>query len=119
MEWAEASSEDSELAALVGGRIYFQVGVDGLLGRVVGIASQANTVGGDVVYAVTIALDDQLPGLRWEMSLGVEIDVEPQSASPSTSLAARALADCSAPRACTRPSRAVSTCGEPRREKPT
>jgi ABC-type lipoprotein release transport system permease subunit len=38
MEWAEASSEYSELAALVGGRIYFQVGVKGLLGRALTVA---------------------------------------------------------------------------------
>jgi hypothetical protein len=33
-------------------------------------------VGGDVVFAVTVALDDQPPGLRWGMSLEVEIAVE-------------------------------------------
>jgi ABC-type lipoprotein release transport system permease subunit len=38
MEWAEASSEYSDLAALVGGRIYFQVGVAGLLGRALTVA---------------------------------------------------------------------------------
>jgi putative ABC transport system permease protein len=38
MEWAEASSEYSELAALVGGRIYFEVGVDELLGRALTVA---------------------------------------------------------------------------------
>jgi len=44
-------------------------------GQVVDIAPQANTVGGDVVYAVTIALDEQPPGLRWGMSVEVEIKV--------------------------------------------
>jgi len=45
-------------------------------GRVVRIASQANTVGGDEAYAVTIELDEQLPGLRWGMSADVEIAPE-------------------------------------------
>ncbi len=45
-------------------------------GQVVDIAPQANTVGGDVVYAVTIELDEQPPGLRWGMSVEVEIAAE-------------------------------------------
>lgn len=45
-------------------------------GRVVRVASQANLVGGDVVYAVTIELDEQPPGLRWGMSVEVEIATE-------------------------------------------
>ena len=44
-------------------------------GQVLDIAPQANTVGGDVVYAVTIELDEQPPGLRWGMSVEVEIKV--------------------------------------------
>ncbi len=40
------------------------------------IAPQANTIGGDVVYPVTIALDEQPPGLRWGMSVEVEIAAE-------------------------------------------
>jgi multidrug resistance efflux pump len=43
-------------------------------GLVVRIAPQANTVGGDVMYTITIALDGQPPGLRWGMSVEVEID---------------------------------------------
>jgi multidrug resistance efflux pump len=42
-------------------------------GRVVRIAPQATTVGGDVVYQVVIALDEQPAGLRWGMSVEVEI----------------------------------------------
>ncbi|MCX7683348.1 MAG: HlyD family efflux transporter periplasmic adaptor subunit [Anaerolineae bacterium] len=42
-------------------------------GRVVRIASQATTLGGDVVYEVVIELDEQPPGLRWGMSVEVEI----------------------------------------------
>ena len=45
-------------------------------GRVVRISPQANIIGGDVVYAVTIALDEQPPNLRWGMSVEVEIDTE-------------------------------------------
>jgi HlyD family secretion protein len=45
-------------------------------GRVVSVAPQATTVGGDVVYAVYVELDQQMPGLRWGMSADVEIDAE-------------------------------------------
>jgi hypothetical protein len=41
---------------------------------VASIAPEATTVGGDVVYKVTIELDQQPPGLRWGMSVEVEID---------------------------------------------
>jgi hypothetical protein len=43
-------------------------------GRVVEIASQATTVGGDVVYAVIVELDEQPVSLRWGMSVEVEIN---------------------------------------------
>ena len=42
-------------------------------GRVARIASQATTLGGDVVYQVVIELDEQPPHLRWGMSVEVEI----------------------------------------------
>jgi multidrug resistance efflux pump len=42
-------------------------------GRVVRIAAQADMIGGDVVYAVVVELDEQPPGLRWGMSVEVEI----------------------------------------------
>ena len=42
-------------------------------GRVVRIAPQANTIGGDVVYAVLIDLDERPAALRWGMSAEVEI----------------------------------------------
>jgi HlyD family secretion protein len=45
-------------------------------GRVARIASRATTVGGDVVYTVVVALDEQPPGLRWGMSVEVEIATE-------------------------------------------
>jgi multidrug resistance efflux pump len=44
-------------------------------GRVAGIAPEATTVGGDVVYKVMVDLDEHPPGLRWGMSVEVEIDV--------------------------------------------
>ena len=45
-------------------------------GVVARIAPQADTIGGDVVYAVVIELDDQPAGLRWGMSVDVEIDTQ-------------------------------------------
>jgi HlyD family secretion protein len=45
-------------------------------GQVVGIAPQATTIGGDVVYKVFVALGEQPPGLRWGMSAEVEINTE-------------------------------------------
>jgi multidrug resistance efflux pump len=45
-------------------------------GQVVRVASRATTAGGDVVYQVVVALDEQPPGLRWGMSVEVEISIE-------------------------------------------
>jgi len=42
-------------------------------GQVTRIASQAEMIGGDVVYALVVELDEQPPGLRWGMSVEVEI----------------------------------------------
>jgi RND family efflux transporter MFP subunit len=42
-------------------------------GKVVDIARQSTTVGGDVVFKVTIELDEQPQGLYWGMSADVEI----------------------------------------------
>jgi RND family efflux transporter MFP subunit len=42
-------------------------------GKVVDIARISETVGGDVVYKVTIELDEQPAGLRWGMSTDVTI----------------------------------------------
>ncbi len=42
-------------------------------GQVVRIALQAEMIGGDVVYALVVELDEQPPGLRWGMSVEVEI----------------------------------------------
>jgi len=47
-----------------------------IAGRVIDIARQAETVGGDVVYRVVIVLDEQPLGLRWGMSVEVEITTE-------------------------------------------
>jgi multidrug resistance efflux pump len=47
-----------------------------VMGRVAQIAPQATTVGGDVVYEVLIVLDEQPAGLRWGMSVEVEITTE-------------------------------------------
>ena len=45
-------------------------------GKVVRIAPQATKVGGDVVYKAVIELDEQPAGLRWGMSVEVEIATE-------------------------------------------
>ncbi len=45
-------------------------------GQVIAISPQADLLGGDVVYTVVIALDEQLPGLCWGMSAEVEIITE-------------------------------------------
>jgi multidrug resistance efflux pump len=45
-------------------------------GTVSQIAPQATTLGGDVVYAVTIELDEQPDGLLWGMSVEVEVVVD-------------------------------------------
>ena len=47
-----------------------------ITGRVASIAPQSNTVGGDVVYTVTIELDENPAGMRWGMSVEVEILTE-------------------------------------------
>jgi multidrug efflux pump subunit AcrA (membrane-fusion protein) len=44
-----------------------------IAGYVIDIASQATAVGGDVVYTVAIELEKQPSGLRWGMSVEVEI----------------------------------------------
>ncbi|HET7145294.1 MAG TPA: efflux RND transporter periplasmic adaptor subunit [Anaerolineales bacterium] len=45
-------------------------------GKVIDIDRISTTLGGDVVYKVTIGLDDQPQGLLWGMSADVEIKVE-------------------------------------------
>ncbi len=45
-------------------------------GKVVDIARVSETVGGDVVFKVTIDLDEQPEGLRWGMSAEVKIEAE-------------------------------------------
>jgi multidrug efflux pump subunit AcrA (membrane-fusion protein) len=47
-----------------------------VVGRVIDIARRAETVGGDVVYRVVIGLGEQPLGLRWGMSVEVEIATE-------------------------------------------
>ena len=47
-----------------------------LSGAVTAISPMAGAVGGDVVYKVTIALDQQPQGLRWGMSAEVEIHTQ-------------------------------------------
>lgn len=44
--------------------------------KVADIARISQTVGGDIVFKITIALDEQPAGLRWGMSADVEIETE-------------------------------------------
>jgi HlyD family secretion protein len=53
--------------------VYVEALGEEIEGRVVGIAPQATTIGGDVVYTVYVELAEQPPGLRWGMSTEVEI----------------------------------------------
>ncbi len=56
--------------------VYVEALGEEIKGRVVGIAPQSTTIGGDVVYTVYVELDELLPGLRWGMSTEVEIATE-------------------------------------------
>jgi RND family efflux transporter MFP subunit len=58
-------------------KIYIEALDLNVTGKVVDIARVASTVGGDVVYAVTIALDEQPAGLLWGMSAEVNIETAP------------------------------------------
>lgn len=53
--------------------IFVEASGQELAGKVLRVAPQATTIGGDVVFPVTIALDEQSPNLRWGMSVQVEI----------------------------------------------
>ncbi|MDP2778354.1 MAG: efflux RND transporter periplasmic adaptor subunit [Anaerolineales bacterium] len=56
--------------------VYIEALDDEFAGRVVDIASTSTTLGGDVVYKVTIDFNRQPQGLLWGMSADVEILVE-------------------------------------------
>jgi multidrug resistance efflux pump len=46
---------------------------ENIQGKVIGISPRANTVGGDVVFKVTIAFDKQPGNLLWGMTAEVNI----------------------------------------------
>ncbi len=71
-------SERDILAVQIGqqGKVFIEALDDNFEGRVTDIARRSSTVGGDVVYTVTIELDKQPKGLRWGMSAEVEIQTE-------------------------------------------
>ena len=56
--------------------VYVEALGEEIEGQVAGIAPQATTVGGDVVYEVYVELDEQPPDLRWGMSIEVAIDTD-------------------------------------------
>ena len=75
VETTDLSERDVPLIAV--GRpatVLVQASNEQITGRVAAIAPQSTIVGGDVVYAVTIALDDQPADLRWGMTVDVEIE---------------------------------------------
>jgi HlyD family secretion protein len=57
-------------------RVYVEALDDEYSGKVTAISPLSDTIGGDVVFKVTIQLDEYPPDLRWGMSADVEIDVE-------------------------------------------
>ncbi len=52
-------------------RIFVEPLGEEMEGRVLRVAPQATVIGGDVVYEALVSLDEQLPGLRWGMSVDV------------------------------------------------
>lgn len=56
--------------------IYIEALDQTIAGKVIQISSKSETVGGDVVYPVTIELDEQPDGLMWGMSAEVEISTK-------------------------------------------
>lgn len=71
-------SERDILAVQIGqqAQVFIEALDDFFEGRVTDIARRSSTVGGDVVYTVTIELDERPDGLRWGMSAEVEIQTE-------------------------------------------
>jgi multidrug efflux pump subunit AcrA (membrane-fusion protein) len=77
VETSDLSERDvSEVALGQKTNVYIEALNMEIGGKVVEIAPQANTIGGDVVYTVTIELDQQPEGMRWGMSVDVEIVTE-------------------------------------------
>jgi RND family efflux transporter MFP subunit len=58
-------------------KVYLEALEVEVAGRVADIARVSSTVGGDVVFKVTIALDEQVEGLMWGMSADVAITTQP------------------------------------------
>ncbi len=56
--------------------IYIEALDEEFSGKVVDIARISQTVGGDVVFKVTVAFDSQPEGLRWGMSAEVKIEAK-------------------------------------------
>ena len=54
--------------------IYIEASNENINGKVIGISPRANSVGGDVVFKVTIAFDKQPENLLWGMTAEVTIE---------------------------------------------
>jgi HlyD family secretion protein len=75
VETTDLSERDvARVAAGQKASVYVEALGTEIQGRVMSIAPQATTIGGDVVYTVYVELGRQLPGLRWGMSADVEIE---------------------------------------------
>jgi RND family efflux transporter MFP subunit len=57
-------------------RVYIEALNQEASGKVTDVARVSTTVGGDVVYTITIELDEQPDELRWGMSAEVQIETE-------------------------------------------
>jgi RND family efflux transporter MFP subunit len=53
--------------------IFIEASNENIAGKVIGISPIADVVGGDVVFKVTIKLEEQIKGLRWGMTAEVNI----------------------------------------------
>jgi multidrug resistance efflux pump len=77
VETSDLSERDVSAVAVGQPAVIFVEALDlEIPGVVASIAPQADTIGGDVVYAVVIELEQQPYGLRWGMSVDVEIVTE-------------------------------------------
>jgi len=56
--------------------VYIEALAQTVSGKVIRISPVSETVGGDVVYPVTIELDEQIEGLLWGMTAEVEIQTK-------------------------------------------
>lgn len=77
VETTDLSERDVDLVSIGQNAVIFIEALDlEAQGTVTGISPRAETLGGDVVYTVTIDLSQKFHDLRWGMSVEVEIETE-------------------------------------------